>query len=85
MKNETENNFDLYSLFRSMNHFLLLFLLILLIESSILTGLKHWYINTNPHPWYISKESDLTVSIVMYCMFIDLCDSQNLTIYKLNI
>ncbi|CAH1780605.1 unnamed protein product, partial [Owenia fusiformis] len=49
---------------RSMNKFLLIFLLLLCIESGLLVGLKRWYISQpGGQPWYVVGEHSLTALV----------------------
>ncbi|XP_046552884.1 phospholipid-transporting ATPase IF-like isoform X2 [Haliotis rubra] len=43
---------------RAMNTFLIVFLLVLLFECILLTGLKYWYTATYPLAWYIPPRKD---------------------------
>ena len=46
-----------------MNTFLILFMLLLFVLSSLFTGLKHWYTSAFALPWYVPPgKDDLTVS-----------------------
>ena len=48
-----------------MNSFLIVFLILLLVESALLTGLKHWFYGLDQvkQMWYPPKEKTVTVSI----------------------
>ncbi|CAG5136603.1 unnamed protein product, partial [Candidula unifasciata] len=41
---------------RKMNHFLVVFLVVLLLESVVSTGLMYWFEDVNGVPWYVPKD-----------------------------
>ena len=51
-------NFCVFFYYRKMNTFLLVFLTVLLLQSSIMTGLKFWFEDENGWPDYVPEEDD---------------------------
>ncbi|KAL5004459.1 hypothetical protein ScPMuIL_017915 [Solemya velum] len=73
--NSKSKTFKFSRVERSMNKFLLIFLVLLLTEASVSTGLKYWYVRQPKigQPWYvpdIQKDLDASVSFIYFFAFL---------------